>query len=245
MKKTRSDAKWLALAPDQAAQLEKWLLQENLSYDDAHARAKAQFGFAGSVSSLRRFRQGADQRQLLRLLRESGREAGEISGAGVTQGALRESGMTLLSRQFFQSMKSEAPADPPTLAKLALQSESNELRRQSQELRQRQLRFQERRWEFDIEEQAKLLVPECQELLKRLGPDKNKRSYREMINMVRMKLFGCAPDCMPPEDEEEEQQEEESPLEPDAQASEPGDHSPGELPSPEPGPETQEPGENA
>ncbi len=55
MKKARSNAKWATLTAKQTATLEQWFFDDKLSYVEVLERARKEFGFSGSKSSLQRF----------------------------------------------------------------------------------------------------------------------------------------------------------------------------------------------
>jgi len=131
MKKTRSNAKWTALKPKQLELLEHWLFEEKLSYDEALARAKKEFGFTGSRSSVQRFYHRLRQERWLKRLTESGNDAAEMGRVRVNTGALMASAMKLLGLHFFEQVRAEVQElkDVPLMAKLLLQNEANEIQR--------------------------------------------------------------------------------------------------------------------
>jgi hypothetical protein len=73
-RKTRSDASWNQLATEQQGILERWLIEENVSFKEALARARREFAYEGSLSALKRFyKRRARSRWIMDVLREAGK----------------------------------------------------------------------------------------------------------------------------------------------------------------------------
>ena len=123
MRKTRSNALWNGLSAEQRDTLERWLFEEGLSYDAALERARAEFGFEGSVGSLHRFYHRMAE---LRLLRDCSSSEAEADEEKALRSSMRTIGKLLLKQL------EENPGEIKewsVLARLLLQSEENGLRR--------------------------------------------------------------------------------------------------------------------
>lgn len=76
-RKTRADSFWDAQPAARLAELERWLFEENLSYDEAVKRY-AEFGESGSVASLQRWRSRRAQERMLERIAASARQANAV-----------------------------------------------------------------------------------------------------------------------------------------------------------------------
>jgi len=214
MKKTKSNAKWAGLTAKQRETLEHWLFEEELSYDATLERAQKELGFTGSRASLQRFFRRATQERWLKKLAESGGEAAAMAGIPVKAGMLMASGMKLLGLQFFDGvrMEPEGLKDLPTLAKLLLQNEAiqvqreeNAIRREVVELRRRAMDFAEKRWEFDLAEEAMKRLPELQEIKQARMDADDPYAEGKRVNAILRRLAGDMnrPNMYPESAEEE------------------------------------------
>lgn len=123
MRKTNSNAVWNGLSAEQRGILERWLFEENLGYEKALERARAEFGYAGSRTGLQRFYQRTAE---LRMMRETASDAD-----GADEEEARRSAMRALAKLFLKQV-TENPDDFKewaVLGKLVLNSEANGLRR--------------------------------------------------------------------------------------------------------------------
>lgn len=212
MKRVSSNARWAALTPKQRKTLESWLFEEKLGYDEALKRARVELGYAGSRTSLQRFCERLTHERWMNRLAESGRAAAEVAQAPVRTGTFMGSGMKILGQQFWEQIQTgpEELKDVPMLAKLLLQSEENQIqrdenliRREAVELRRRALDMQEKRWQFDIVEEATKRLPELQELQQAKDDEKDPYAHNKRMNKLITRMFGESPEPLPesPEDE--------------------------------------------
>jgi len=151
MSKTKASAAWNDLSAEQRETLEKWLFEENLSYPQAHERARKELGFAGSVSSVVRFYRRTAHERLMAELAEARERAAEITGTAAGTEGLRASAMQvigqLLLRQVTQNQGTVRDWSP--LARLLLQSEHNDLQREWLAARQKSMEVQAMRGAVD------------------------------------------------------------------------------------------------
>jgi hypothetical protein len=211
MKKLGPNARWKGLSAAQLASLEKWLFEEGKSYDVAWERAKSEFGFAGSVSSVRRFYQRCSQERIVAGFTEAQDEAEKINGAPASAGLMRTAAMKVLSRLLLKRVR-EAPGEVKeweSLVKLLLQSEDNELRRElkqeDNEIRRQYLAFARERFHFDVVEQAQKALPEIQVLAEaRQDPQVTKFELNKRVNQIIRRIFGKEVFGLHPENAEEE-----------------------------------------
>jgi len=223
MKKLGPNARWHGLSGVQLASLEKWLFEERQSYEIAWERAKAELGFAGSVSSLKRFYLRRAGERAVEGFAEAGAEAEAIVGAPASAGLMRSAAMKVVSRLLLKRVR-EAPDEVKeweTLAKLLLQSEENELRRElkqeDNEIRRAWLAFARERFHFDVVEEAQKALPEIQELAEaRQDPQITKFEENKRINKIMRRIFGSAAHGFHPENAEEEAAQEKSAREQEA-----------------------------
>ena len=75
LKKTKSDARWNQLSPEQVQTLDKWLFDDKLSYIKILPRAQKELGYKGQLSSLKRFYKRRQQERVLTDLDELGKDA--------------------------------------------------------------------------------------------------------------------------------------------------------------------------
>ena len=126
MRKSSKNAKWNGLSPAQRDQLEGWLFDERMSYADALTLAQKEFGFRGSLGSLKRFYLRASEARLLTDAVEQAVEEKPSLGEAEARAVAMKAMGNLLVRQI-----TENPDDIKEwwlLAKLLLHSQENELR---------------------------------------------------------------------------------------------------------------------
>lgn len=107
--------------------------------------------------------------------------------------------------------------DVPTMVKLLLQNETNQIqreenaiRREAVELRRRALDFSQRRWEFDLADEVMKRFPEFQEVYEMKLAANDPYAENKRINEIRRRLHGRRDIPNPgPESAEEEAQMEE------------------------------------
>jgi hypothetical protein len=149
MKKPRSDSKCFGLSRPQLAQLEAWLFVDNLGYKDALAKARAEFGFQGSISSIQRFYTKRARERLPADLPQTAHEAKEVTAAPANEQLPMDSAMKQLGHRFYRQMKEAEKMDPAAVGALLLQSQANEIRRQENEIRLAAQALRRERLEFD------------------------------------------------------------------------------------------------
>src|SRR5579871_2236170 len=129
MTKSKSNAAWTGLSPEQRETLERWLFEDELGYEEALERARSELGYAGSRTSLQRFyHRTATMRAL--------RDAVEVTDADDAEEALR-SGMRAVGKMFVRLVREnpEGIKEWAVLARLLLHNQENGLRRESDDSR--------------------------------------------------------------------------------------------------------------
>ena len=192
------------MTPAQRDQLEGWLFDERLSYADALKRAKKEFGFTGSVPSLRRFYHRTAE---ARMLTDAAKEVAEARPS-LSEGEARAVSLKALGNLPVRQI-TENPDDIRDwwlLAKLLLQSQENELRErlhaEENDIRREYLDLARARFHWNAVEDAEKALPEIHELAQKRKDPKVRSFERAMaMNAVRRKLFGSVSD---PEPESEE-----------------------------------------
>ncbi len=210
MKKVRGNAAWNGLSGTQRATLEHWLFEERLSYNVALERAKAELGFTGSKSSLRRFYERARSERLLSGLTDTGNLARTVEESDVSVERLRNAGLKLAAEMFLRSVASapENAKEWVPLAKLLLQAERNESWRRIKDtengIRERALELARARFQYATIDRAMKALPQLNELKQaRQDPEVSELEENKMVNDIRRHLFGAVlPELLPETPEE-------------------------------------------
>jgi hypothetical protein len=162
---------------------------------------------------MHRYWQRVKEQRLLSQLEESGRGALDVARNGVQTGVLMTAGLKVLGHQFWEQMQAEPEEMPkvPVMVKLLLQSEANQIQReenlirqQAVDLRRRAQEFTERRWEYDLAEEAMARLPELQELKQAKIDANDPYAENKRVNAIRRCLYGRhdIPGAAPENDEE-------------------------------------------
>src|SRR5579871_4631381 len=204
MKKSSKNAKWNGLTPMQRNRLESWLFDERMSYPDALALAKREFGFQGSLTSLKRFYKRTAETRLLTDAVEEVIERKPSLSEGEARAASMQAVGNLLVRQIAENP--DEIKEWWMLARLLLQSQENALRerwhREESEIRREHLELAQARFRWNTVEEA---LPERQEPaeLAEQWRDPNVERFGQAIftNSVQQKISG---NVSKPEPESEE-----------------------------------------
>ncbi len=211
MKKVGPNAKWNELSGKQRDMLEEWLFEDRLGYEAALERARKELGFKGSASSLKRFYARTAEERMLRSFVQSQEQVDKIKGTPGSAEELRAAGMKVVAQLFLRQVVQapEQVKEWSRLAKLLLQSESNEIRfrlkREENELRHKAMEFAREKFHYDLMEQGKKVLPQ---LLKawEAGLTQYERNARR--NNLRRHMWPEVknmPDLLPENEEEEKQ----------------------------------------
>src|SRR5271165_737623 len=210
MNKTKSNAKWNQLTTDQQATLEDWLFEDDLSYDDALARAHQELGFTGSRASLCRFYKHKQEERRMQGFVDAAAKAQAVEGADVSVETLRGAGIKVAAQVFFDRVL-HAPDDTDRwlpLAKMLTQEKKNEAwercKEREHELRLDTLAFAREKFEYNLVEQALRSLPELLEFAQaRKDPQTCKYEENKRINNLRKRMFGNDIPELLPESESE------------------------------------------
>jgi len=204
MKKLRTDAAWAKLTKKQSNQLKNWLFDDKLGYAQAHERAKQEFGYGGSVSSVRRFYYRACEEQMEEDLLEANETAEHFAETPVKDEVLRKSAVRMLvavlQRQLV--LEPEKAREWAWLARLAVKCEDQEIWREGNRiqedrnlLREKAMEQQQARWEYDQIKMARKMLPQLKELERAERRKKGERDEQEYgvnkkMNEIRRGVFG-------------------------------------------------------
>jgi hypothetical protein len=197
MNKVKSNALWNELSVEQRATLDKWLVEEKLSYTVAWERAQKEMGYKGSRASLHRyFARRAKEREVANFtaLRD---EVVAVSAAPGDAASFREASMKVLGQFLFQQVRNapDKVKEWAAVADLMVRNEYNEIVREAKarehEIREQAMAFARERFEFDATEQALKALPQLKEL-EEARKDPNTQRYEENIrwNRARRAVFG-------------------------------------------------------
>jgi hypothetical protein len=211
MPKVKSSAKWNGLSPQQRSTLEEWLFEEKLSYTKATERARAELGFKGSRSSLRRYYERRAGERMLERFAESEKLMASVNGAPVEVAGLRSAGMKVAAQVFFR-LVTERPEELKAwlpLAKLLAQCERNDswraVKDEENGIRRAALEFARVRFQYDTMEEAMKALPELKALkAARARAEMTVYEKNQRRNDVWRTIFGEAIPGLLPENEEEE-----------------------------------------
>lgn len=211
MKKSGANASWNELPPAAREKLAGWLFDDRLNYRTALARARKEFGYKGSLSSLVRFHQRASrERRVITGFADALAQTKEIEGTEAGTDQLRKAGLKVMGQLFLRQV-TEAPDEVRQwgwLAKLLLQSEENEIRQRTateeNERRREALKLARERFEFDVIEQAYRALPELKALERaRSAKTRSRFASNRYMNELRRQLFGRAVEPLPENLQEE------------------------------------------
>lgn len=194
MNKNGSNALWSGMSPEQLKTLDKWLFEDRLSYATAWPQARAELGFKGSVSSLKRYCLRRKRERKLEVFEQLRNDVAAIAKGPMDAEALRGVSMKLLAIYLFQQMR-EAPENVKEwggVARLILREDHaglmREWSRDGLQLRQEALMFARERFEFNMVDSALKALPQ---LLALAAAKKNLLPYeeKEHRNEVRQAMF--------------------------------------------------------
>lgn len=201
MKKLRTDAAWAKLTKKQSNQLKNWLFDDKLGYAQAHERAKQEFGYGGSVSSVRRFYYRACEEQMEEDLLEANETAEHFAETPVKDEVLRKSAVRMLvavlQRQLV--LEPEKAREWAWLARLAVMGESQEIQREANRieeernrLREESLRLQTERWQYNQALEIRKRLPELNEVVREeKRANMTEFDHGKEINAIQRILFGA------------------------------------------------------
>jgi hypothetical protein len=210
MRKTRSEARWLTLSPEQIETLDSWLFEQKFSYAKTFHLAQAKLGFQGSISSLKRYGQRRANERLMTTLVETGKDAVKASNTGATPDELRNASLRVLGVYLFQALRENPDAikEMMPVVKAMLQNDYNETLRESKaedrKLRREQMAFAKEKYEFDVTEKALKALPQLHELAQaRKDPLTKRYEANTRRNRLRRMMFGAGADVQPENAQEE------------------------------------------
>src|SRR5579884_3050409 len=210
LRKPRSDAEWNKLSGDQRALLEEWLFEERISYRRALDRAKKDFGFEGSLSSIARFYKRIAEARAINGLCSANELAAAVDQADVDVPRMCGAAMKLVSQLFLQQVATQ-PDQPKRwgfLAQILLRYQATEsreaLKREENEIRDGHLALAREKWADILRQRAKVEEAErkraeAEAIEKELARRKEAPSQHstdryecnKWSNQVRYNLFGA------------------------------------------------------
>lgn len=192
MRKSRADSFWDQQPPARLAELEVWLFEQNVSYEEALKRY-AEFGSGcGSVASLARWRSRRAQERMLERIAASAKKANSVvekfqDNPSNTYAAL----LQMIGQAAFEAqLNGKTELDLSTLKDLAeVTSLGLKARHDSATLalKQEDIRLKRDRFEFDAAKAALAKLPELRAIAGNKSLDQTAK-----IQAVRQRLFGEA-----------------------------------------------------
>src|SRR5580658_3910132 len=102
MRKTRSDALWNELSPEQLEKLDQWLFEEKRGFTEVLPKAKTELGFKGSIGSLMRYYQRRSEERELEKLMDLSEDMAAISNTPGDVNGLRLATMKMMAACAFR-----------------------------------------------------------------------------------------------------------------------------------------------
>lgn len=219
MKKVRSNALWTQLTPEQRNCLDKWLFEEEQSYEQVWQKAQAQFKYKGSKSSITRYHNRRRKEQIIEEFKDLRDEVAAVNGAPADPAAAHAASMKLLETFLFQQLRKspDKVKEWAAVASLIVQNDYNETMREEhklrremktedQKLKREAMAFAKEKFQFDTIEMAMKLLPELRELEQaRKDPDLKRYESNAMLNRMRRRVFGVVWEVRPESAKEEEE----------------------------------------
>jgi hypothetical protein len=154
MKKPRSDAALDKLPPNQRAAIDKWLFEENQSYDEVVERCWQDFAVRLSRSSLAGYYQRRKQQEILATIASSSRSAEEVGKTfAENQSKFFEPLMKLIEKSAFDRMcqgESVDVKDVQALTSLVMANFDGQLKVQAEQRKERELALKRERLELEV-----------------------------------------------------------------------------------------------
>jgi hypothetical protein len=192
VRKPRADSFWDQQPPARLAELERWLFDENLSYEAALKKWAELYDACGSLASLARWRSGLAQERMLEKIASSAKAANSVvekfqENPSNTYAAL----LQMIGQAAFDAhLNGKSDLDLSTLKDLAeLTSVGLKARHDtaSLALKQEDIRLKRDRFEFDAAKAALAKLPELRAIAGNKALDQTAK-----IQAVRERLFGAA-----------------------------------------------------
>ena len=187
MRKPNSNAKALQLSPAQREKLSAWIVDENMSYEDAAKRATEEFKTPISVKSVRTFYQIASQQAMLDRIVSSRKKANEVvakfkeNPADIYNALLETAGQIA----FDKATEGKGELDAETIfnfTKLVMNGRKQAMDAET-------LALAKDRFQFDAASACLKHLPTLRAIASKQGVDN-----KEKINQIRLALFGAAPE---------------------------------------------------
>jgi hypothetical protein len=135
MKKLRSDALWHTFTLDQQKQIEQWLFDDHLSYQQTRERMKTELGLTCALSTMHQIHRYLSDLRADSAFLNAHDLADHVVDSGVRLEKLRSASELLLASRFLQTVTAKAPVQEiATLGRLMLQHQSRDIRRTQTDL---------------------------------------------------------------------------------------------------------------
>jgi hypothetical protein len=177
--KLRSDALWNTLTVEQRDKLREWLLDQNLSYREAHERAQKEFSLVCSPSAIARLYRYLFNQRTAGEVRDATDLATHLDETGANEEKMRSSSMKLVVARFLEQAAQKADSrDIYALGRLVLQSQERQIQLQRVSLARE-------RFQFKASEAALKILPHLDEMTREEEAHELAR-----IEEIKRKLFG-------------------------------------------------------
>jgi hypothetical protein len=184
------------LHPARAKRLERWLCEDNLSQAEVIRRCAREFNLRVSHKSVMQFFRLVQYRRTVARLREKSPPVNPAATEPATEKCpenriqIYEALLKIGGSRAFEKMV--AGADPADDAFIRDFTKLLSSARREDFIEQR-LAFDREKWEFDVTEACLKKLPQLKAI-----SSKASVPYREKIRLIRLRLFGSAPDRLPP-----------------------------------------------
>lgn len=188
MKKTRADAVIDRLPRNQREALDRWLFEENLSYDQALERLHLDFGVRVGRSALSAYWQRCKQRELLATIASSSMGADEVSKTfAANTSKFYEPMMKLIERLAFEKMLNGEKVDVSSvvdLTNLLQQHFGGLLKLRAEERKERELALKKEKLELELRKYEAQFEKAKGTLDSKLTPEEKQQRLRQIFGMT-------------------------------------------------------------
>src|SRR5258706_6978157 len=102
MNKLRAESTWNELTLEQREKLDEWLFEEEVSYQEARARAQREWGIESSISSVGRYYRRGRNARMLEEMAETQQAVKALNGTGLNMKTLRSSALKVIGKRLFE-----------------------------------------------------------------------------------------------------------------------------------------------
>jgi len=179
MNKLRADSTWNELTPEQREKLDEWLFEEEVSYQEARARAQREWGIESSISSVGRYYRRGRNARMLEEMAETQQAVKALNGTGLNMKTLRSSALKVIGKRLFE--KAIDGCDVKELAVLGRLMSEGEKR----EIQHARLALARERFEYSAAEAALAQLPYVEQMT-----EEEVKAEEARLLAIKHRLFG-------------------------------------------------------